>query len=430
MVARIKRTQSLSRSLNYNEKKVQSGVAECIQAVNYPKDLEKLTFYDKLHRLEHQAELNERVKANSVHISLNFHESDTLNKEKLCAIAEDYMKGIGFEKQPYLVYQHWDAGHPHIHIVSTNIQRDGSKIEMNNIGRNQSEAARKSIELQFGLTQAEGRNQKQENVLKVSPQKVLYGKTQTKRAITNVLDEVINNYRYTSLPELNAVLKLYNVMADRGKEDTKMFEKRGLVYTALDDKGNKIGTPIKASAFYNKPTLKYLEQKFVQNEPLRQVHQKRLWVAVKLELMKKRETLGEFTEALAKQGVTVVLRQSAQGNIYGITYVDFRTKCVFNGSDLGKEFSAKGILEQLSLEHKQEGLKLSQEQTNAVGHGSTDVLQKEHKQDQEQNHQQETRIERINALELLLKPELTDNYLPSQFLKKKKQKKQSRGVRM
>jgi len=54
-----------------------------------------------------------------------------LNKEKLCAIAEAYMKGIGFEKQPYLIYQRQDAGHLHIHIVSTNIQRDGSKIEMN-----------------------------------------------------------------------------------------------------------------------------------------------------------------------------------------------------------------------------------------------------------------------------------------------------------
>src|SRR3954447_14688562 len=176
MVARIKRTQSLSRSLNYNEKKVQLGVAECIQAVNYPKDLDQLNFYDKLHRLEHQAKLNERVIANSVHISLNFHESDFLNKEKLSAIAETYLKEIGFEKQPYLIYRHFDAGHPHIHIVSTNIRRDGSKIEMNNIGRNQSETARKAIELKFGLTQAEGRGQKQENGLKVSAQKVQYGK--------------------------------------------------------------------------------------------------------------------------------------------------------------------------------------------------------------------------------------------------------------
>jgi len=270
MVARIKRTGSLSRCLNYNEKKVQAGVAQCIHAVNYPKDLKQMNFYDKLHRLEHQAALNERVKANSVHISLNFHESDRLTKEKLCAIAESYMKGIGFEQQPYLVYQHQDAGHPHIHIVSTNIQRDGSKIEMHNIGRNQSEVARKSIEQAFGLTVAEGHGKKQEqgreDPLKVSVQKVVYGKTSTKRAITNVLDAVIDQYKYTSLPELNAVLKLYNVMAERGKEDTRMYQKKGLVYTALDDGGAKIGTPVKASAFYSKPTLKYLEQKFVQNE--------------------------------------------------------------------------------------------------------------------------------------------------------------------
>ena len=31
--------------------------------------------------------------------------------------------------------------------------------------------------------------------------------------------------------------------------------------------------------------------------------------------------------------------------IYGLTYVDHKTKTVFNGSDLGKEFSAKAILE-------------------------------------------------------------------------------------
>jgi len=70
-------------------------------------------------------------------------------------------------------------------------------------------------------------------------------------------------------------------MADRGKEDTKMYEKRGLIYTALDDKGNKIGTPIKASDFYSKPTFKYLEQKFMQNEPLRQMHQQKLKIALK-----------------------------------------------------------------------------------------------------------------------------------------------------
>ena len=71
MVARIKKTSSLSNAVNYNEKKVQQHKAECINAVNYAKDFDQLNFYQKLHRLEHQATLNERVTANSVHISLN-----------------------------------------------------------------------------------------------------------------------------------------------------------------------------------------------------------------------------------------------------------------------------------------------------------------------------------------------------------------------
>ena len=39
----------------------------------------------------------------------------------------------------------------------------------------------------------------------------------------------------------------------------------------------------------------------------------------------------------------VVLRQNDTGIIYGITYVDHKTRCVFNGSNLGKQYSANAI---------------------------------------------------------------------------------------
>lgn len=200
-------------------------------------------------------------------------------------------------KNSYLP-EHHDAGHQHIHIVSTNIKSDGNKIEMNNIGRNQSERTRKEIELKFGLTKAEGRGQKQEYDLKVNAQKVQYGKAPIKRAITNVLDTVIDQFRYTSLAELNAVLKLYNVMADRGREDSKMYQKKGLGYTALDNHGNKIGTPVKANDFYSKPTLKNLEEKFVQNESLRQEHKQKVMTSIKWVLVKKKITLNELNRIL------------------------------------------------------------------------------------------------------------------------------------
>lgn len=102
MVARIKRTNSLSRTLNYNEKKVQKGAAENIMAANFTKDLEHLNFYDKLKFLERQASKREEVKANSVHISLNFHPDDLLDNEKMKRIAKTYMQMIGFGNQPYL----------------------------------------------------------------------------------------------------------------------------------------------------------------------------------------------------------------------------------------------------------------------------------------------------------------------------------------
>jgi hypothetical protein len=203
-------------------------------------------------------------------------------------------------------------------------------------------------------------------------------------------------------------------MADRGKEDTTMFQKRGLVYTALDDNGNKIGTPIKASDFYSKPTLKFLEQKFVQNEALRQVHQQQLKTAIKLVLVKEKITLSEFTQALAKKGITVVLRQSNQGNIYGLTYIDFRTKCVFNGSDLGKEFSAKGIMD-----------KCCQQQQVSTNN----QVQKWQSIDLKEDKDVSINNTKENILEPLLAPVKQNDYLPYQ-LSKKKRKKKSKGLHL
>src|SRR5690606_9693574 len=111
-----------------------------------------------------------------------------------------------------------------LHIVTTNIRNDGSRISLHNIGRNQSEKARKEIEVTFGLVRAESQKSAEEmNPIRVSAQKLTYGKTAIKRAISNILKTVLNQYKFTSVPELNAILKLYNIMADRGEKESKMY---------------------------------------------------------------------------------------------------------------------------------------------------------------------------------------------------------------
>ena len=421
MVAVIKTGHSIHRILNYNENKVKEGVAEIISAENYPMDVEKLSFTNKLNRLQNQAALNENVSRKSVHISLNFDPSEQLSKERLQEIADTYMQKIGFGEQPYLVYQHFDAGHPHIHIVSIKVRADGSRIDTQNIGRNQSEKARKEIEQAFGLKRAED-SKKEQQLYKLNPintQKVLYGRSETKRAITNVLDTVLKDYKYCSLPELNAILKQYNVMADRGSENSRVFQNHGLVYRILDEQGNKVGVPIKASDFYSKPTLSYLEKKFVPNETARQPHKSRIKNAIDLALLKQpNQSLQDLMKTLEKDGINTVLRQNEDGIIYGITYVDHRTKCVFNGSILGKQYSAKGILERCGVSQKQPAQ--NQEFVKQPN------LQTAFSFEQVETKPEVQNKEGIDLLETLLQPEYTSGYVPNQLTKKGRKKRKKR----
>jgi MobA/VirD2-like, nuclease domain len=351
MVAIIHNSGSLRNALHYNENKLKQGVANFIHSGNYPKDTELLGFSDKIKRLERLTALNQQTKINSVHISLNFDLSEKFGTEKLKKITDVYMQKIGFGEQPYLVYQHNDAGHPHIHIVTTNIKSDGKRIGLHNLARNESMKASKEIEKEFHLVQADKKHQLSYELKPVNVQKVQYGKAETKRAITNVLDHVLPSYKYASLAELNAVLQQYNIMADRGSEHSRIYKSRGLVYRILDANKQKVGVPIKASLIYSKPTLKNIEANFERNETERQRHKQRVINAIDLSLLKQsKKPLPGLMKALQKENIVVVLRQNDKGIIYGITYVDHQTKCVFNGSHLGKQYSANAIQQRCASE--------------------------------------------------------------------------------
>jgi hypothetical protein len=340
MVAKIISGKSLTGALNYNEKKVVNGKAELIWQSGFHKDIRQMNFYDKLLRLQDLASRNERTKTNTVHISLNFAIGEKLYQEKLNEIADEYMECIGFRDQPYLVYLHKDAGHPHVHIVSTNIKASGERISLHNLGRTKSEEARIIVEEKFDLVPA---NKTQEQKLDVIPlAKVEYGKVDTKRGISNVVRAVVDKYKFTSLPELNAVLNKYNVMADRGSKDSRMFIKNGLIYWALDQEGKKVGVPIKASSIFGSPTLKNLQDKFDSNYAKRMQHRVQLQQTVD-SVMKVRSSSIGFIQALNSKGIDVILRSNEQGGLYGVTFVDHLTKVVFNGSALGKPYSANAL---------------------------------------------------------------------------------------
>ena len=346
MVAKIVSGKSIRGLLNYNENKLKAGQASLILANRFGADLTKLDFNSKLNRFQHLTSLNSKVKTNAIHIMLNFDRQDKLAVPVLQQIAMDYMRHIGFDDQPYLTYLHKDAHHPHLHLVTTNLKSDGQRISIHNIGRTLSEAARKDIEKQYNLVRAEGRKNSEQILSGVNLEKAIYGEASTKKAINNVVNVVLKTYKFSTLAEYNAALGSFGVRADRGKEDTIMYEKRGLIYSIIDERGRSVGIPFKASALTNKPVLDSVEKKFEFNKEKLQPYKEEIKSKINQVLNAYSEiTQSTFTAELRKSNIELILRKNEQGFIYGVTFVDHQNRSVFNGSALGKDYSAKGLIE-------------------------------------------------------------------------------------
>lgn len=419
MVAKITIPKSIEAALNYNEKKVQKGTAHCLHAANYLKDTKKMNFYEKINGFERLNSLNERATTKTLHVSLNFAPSEKLSHNKVTEIASVYMEKIGFGDQPFLVYKHEDAGHPHIHIVSTTIREDGSRINTHNIGRNQSEKARKEIESHYGLIKAERQQQLLKPGIKpVEVEKAIYGKSETKRSISNVVGAIFCQYKFTSLPEFNAALKQFNVVADRGKEQGRIYRNRGLVYRILDGQGNKVGVPIKASSIGCKPILDNLEKKFATNEPARERLKQRTKNAVDDCLNLSLGCMKNLMSALKQKQIFTVLWQTAEGKLYGITFVDNQNKVVFNGSDLGKGYSVAALQRRLSSVNENS---LTKEKTNSGG--SSNFLQKDVRLQKQQEKSISTTSKSEGLVDILLSTKEQYDNTPSSLLKKKRKKK-------
>ena len=260
----MKNGKNIRGALSYNEAKVRVGNAELILASRYGCDAGELSFSQKLKRF---TVLNDKCVTssfNTVHISLNFSAQDSIDTEKMQLIARDYMQALGFEKQPYLVYRHNDTAHPHLHIVTTPVKANGKTINLHNLVQRKSEPARKNIEEQYQLIKAEGRKQS-EGIVAVEIKQTVYGKTETKQAIAQIVRSVVDGYRFTNFEEYALILKQFNILSDRGEKGTRINKNGGLQYFIVNEKGEKVSVGIKASSIYTSPTIKNIEKKFAAN---------------------------------------------------------------------------------------------------------------------------------------------------------------------
>lgn len=338
MIAKIGRSANLYGALAYNQIKVDK---ENGQILYTNKIIEPVHGRYSVAQLAQSFApyllANRNTEKHTLHISLNPDPGDKVSDEQYREMAERYMQEMGYGNQPYVVFKHSDIDRSHIHIVSVCVDEEGKKIS-DKFEKMRSMKVCRELETRYGLIAATDKERKQdERIFKP----VDYGAGDIKSQIASAVRHLPNYYRYQTLGEYNALLSLFNITAEKIEGPLHGKMQQGLLYFALNEKGDKASKPFKSSLFGKGAGLPALTQHFskskeaLKDPPCRQTLKTAITVALKF--TRDEQT---FKARLAEQGINVVVRRNDTGRIYGMTFIDHNSRSVWNGSRLSKQLSA------------------------------------------------------------------------------------------
>jgi hypothetical protein len=340
MVAKIGRGSSLFSALVYNQNKVDEGTARVISGnrviIDGQNPMQKM-----LWSFENYLTANLRTEKPILHISLNPSPEDTLTDGQFASLAADYLERMGYGDQPYIVFMHEDTGRRHIHIVTTCVDENGRKID-DKFEHRRSMAACRELEEKYGLVNsADPKLRQTEPYLK----KVDYRQGNIKHQISNTLKSVLAGYKFQTFGEYSALLSCYNIEAKQVRGEHNGEPYTGIVYTATDERGNAIGPPFKSSLFGKQFGHDALTKKMERHAmAFRQKKgQPKIHDSVRLAMLTCRGDRERFEQTIRGKGLDVLFRKNDDGRIYGVTFIDHNAREVYNGSRLGKEFSANAF---------------------------------------------------------------------------------------
>ena len=122
-----------------------------------------------------------------------------------------------------------------------------------------------------------------------------------------------------------------------------------------------------------------------------------------------------FVELLRQRRIDVVFRENERGRIYGVTFIDHNHREVFNGSRMGKEFSANVFNDYFkwleNIPEKERG-----------GHSATELWQ-------HHRHESSSTLElAVGILSLETNPRDYEEEAFARRMKKKKKTGRKRGI--
>ena len=335
MVAKISIGSSLYGAICYNGEKINEAKGRILAAnkIILPPD-GKVSINGMVENFKVFMPKMGRTKKPVLHISLNPHPDDKLSDQDLEIMAREYLESLGFGNQPWVMYKHEDIERHHIHIVTVNVNEEGKRL-------NQDFLYRRSKKITTGLEEKYNLHKAQRE--KISPDTPITKLDPTgdiKRQLANNVKLVGMRWKFQTLGEYNAILGLYNIRCEQTDGRVNGREYHGLVYFALNDTGEPIANPFKASRLGKFASRTAVEGRFERCKETINLYPIRRKV---FEVRAESKDLADFISRLKTRGIDLILRYTDEGRIYGATFVDHDSSTAVNGSKLGKEFSANAL---------------------------------------------------------------------------------------
>jgi len=338
MIAKIGKGSNMYGAILYNQQKVDRENGAVLLLNKIPDTMNgrySVAYFNKC--FEPYLSANIKTEKTVRHISLNPDPKDKVSDEQFTEMAQEYMERMGYGNQPYIVFKHTDIDRTHIHIVSTCVGIDGKKIP-DDYDHPRSMAICRDLETKYSLQKATEQEQKQSDKIF---KKVEQQKGDIKSQMASVVRYLPKYYQYTSLGAYNALLSFFNITAEEIKGERNGEPVHGLVYFALNDKGEKVSNPFKASLFGKDAGIAQLQKHFEQSKEKMKSNPARSVLKNTVELaLHTTSNETDFRKQLTEQGINTVVRRNDNGRIYGITFIDHESRSIWNGSALDRNLSA------------------------------------------------------------------------------------------
>lgn len=319
-------TPHCSTSLQYNESKVAEEKASVVysQSLDNPdKPLETFERYELGSR---------RCEKPSFHMSINPSVTDGMTQEQVVEFAKELMKGLGYGDQPFIIYRHNDIDREHYHIVSVRVDKDGRKIN------DHQEHARcqklmKELAPKYGFTIGKGEKQ-EEGEKKKKSEKVNYPRFDPEKGeYMKQIEELVAQamkYHFTTGEQFKMLMRQFGVEVDvQGKG-----RKTVMTFAGIDPKtGRKCTAPIPARDL-NVPTIEEIQKHIDDAKKEKRDREKQRVANLARIALKNGKSELHTRRILRKQNIAVVFSRTKEGKIFGVTFIDHQTRCVFKTSEL------------------------------------------------------------------------------------------------